>query len=31
MDEDLPEEDIVRRKVEAINAMVAYAFVCEPL
>jgi hypothetical protein len=31
MDEDLPEADIVRRKVEAINAMVAYAFVCEPL
>lgn len=32
MDEDLPEEDIVRRKVEAINAMVvAFAFVCEPL
>jgi hypothetical protein len=31
MDEDLPEEDIVRRKIEAINAMVAYAFVCEPL
>ncbi|KAM7183866.1 hypothetical protein V8F33_013317, partial [Rhypophila sp. PSN 637] len=31
MDEDLPENDIVRRKVEAINAMVAYAFVCEPL
>ncbi|KAK3693493.1 hypothetical protein B0T22DRAFT_532730 [Podospora appendiculata] len=30
MDEDLPEEDILRRKVEAINAMVAYAFVCEP-
>ncbi|KAI0428351.1 hypothetical protein F5Y09DRAFT_291070 [Xylaria sp. FL1042] len=31
MDEDLPEEDIVRRKIEAINAMVAYAFVCELL
>ncbi|KAJ2902465.1 uncharacterized protein MKZ38_000594 [Zalerion maritima] len=31
MDEDLPEEDIVQRKVEAINAMVAYAFVHEPL
>ena len=31
MDEDLPEEDIVSRKVEAINAMVAYAFVVEPL
>jgi hypothetical protein len=31
MDEDLPEGDIVQRKVEAINAMVAYAFVDEPL
>jgi hypothetical protein len=28
MDEGLPEEDIVRRKIEAINALVAYAFVC---
>lgn len=30
LDEDLSEEEIVRRKIEAINAMVAYAFVCEP-
>ncbi|KAH8758908.1 hypothetical protein F5883DRAFT_682253 [Diaporthe sp. PMI_573] len=31
MDEDLPEEDIVRRKIEVINAIVACAFVYEPL
>jgi len=31
MDEDLPEEDIVRGKIEAVNAMVTYAYVCEPL
>ncbi len=30
MDEDLPEEEIVKRKVEAINAMVAYAFESDP-
>lgn len=31
MDDDLSEGDIVKRKIEAINAMVEYAFVCEPL
>ncbi len=31
MDDDLSEEDIVRRKIEAINAMVAYSRICEPL
>ena len=30
MDEDLHEEEIVLRKIEAINELVAYAFVCEP-
>jgi len=30
MDEDLSEEDIVGRKVEAINAMVAYAYKSDP-
>ncbi len=30
MDDDLSEEDIVRRKTEAINAMVAYSRICEP-
>lgn len=31
MDDALPPEEIVQRKVEAINAWVAYAFVCEPV
>lgn len=31
LDDDLPEDEIVRRKIDAINAMVAYAFVREPL
>jgi hypothetical protein len=30
MDEDMSEEEIVKRKVEAINAMVAYAFKSDP-
>lgn len=29
-DEDLSNDEIVRRKIEAIKALVAYAFVCEP-
>lgn len=31
MDDALSEDDIVQRKVDAINAWVAYAFVCEPV
>ncbi len=31
MDDNLSEEDIVRRKIEAINTMVAYSRICEPL
>ncbi len=31
IDEDLSEEEIVKRKVEAINAMVAYAFLSDPV
>ncbi|KAH8902999.1 hypothetical protein BR93DRAFT_971943 [Coniochaeta sp. PMI_546] len=30
MDEDLPEEEIVKRKVEVINAMVTYTFKSDP-
>ncbi|RYO82366.1 hypothetical protein DL766_004754 [Monosporascus sp. MC13-8B] len=31
MDDAIPQQEIVQRKVEAINAWVAYAFVCEPV
>lgn len=31
MDEELLEDELVQRKVETINAWVAYVYVCEPV
>ncbi|GJC89342.1 hypothetical protein ColLi_12180 [Colletotrichum liriopes] len=31
IDENLSEEDVMKRKIDAINAWVVYAFICWPV